>query len=193
MDIPILAGMISTVVFVVSNLPMVLKAVRTRDVSSYSLSSMAMINGANVVYSLYVFSLPLGPIWALHTFYLVSCGIMLALCLRNRRSPVQVTTTEPDAGSARDAESTLAGGGALLDLEVAHVGTGRPQGQPVEHRGDVALVAFHLRFDGAVGAVAHPARHAEPAGFALRRVPEPDALHHAVNDRPPADHLPSVR
>jgi uncharacterized protein with PQ loop repeat len=126
MDIPILAGMISTVVFAVSNLPMVLKAVRTRDVSSYSLSSMAMINGANVVYSLYVFSLPLGPIWALHTFYLVSCGIMLALCLRNRRSPVQDAATEPDASSARDAESTLTGGGALLDIEVAHVGAGRP-------------------------------------------------------------------
>ena len=45
-----------------------------------------MINAANVVYSLYVFSLPLGPIWALHTFYLVSCAIMLVLCLVQRRA-----------------------------------------------------------------------------------------------------------
>ncbi|MCD2443301.1 hypothetical protein LQ757_13540 [Agromyces sp. SYSU K20354] len=86
MDIPILAGTISTVVFAVSNLPMLRKALRTRDVSSYSLSSLLMINAANVAYSLYVFSLPFGPIWALHTFYLVSCGIMLVLCVRARRA-----------------------------------------------------------------------------------------------------------
>jgi uncharacterized protein with PQ loop repeat len=86
MDIPILAGTISTVVFAVSNLPMLRKALRTRDVSSYSLSSIAMINAANAVYSLYVFSLPIGPIWALHTFYLISCAIMLVLCLGQRRA-----------------------------------------------------------------------------------------------------------
>ena len=77
MDIPLLAGTIATVAFAVSNLPMLRKALRTRDVSSYSLSSMIMINAANAVYSLYVFTLPFGPIWGLHTFYLVSCGIML--------------------------------------------------------------------------------------------------------------------
>jgi uncharacterized protein with PQ loop repeat len=82
MDIAIVAGTVSTVVFAVSNLPMLRKALRTRDVSSYSLSSLVMINAANVVYSLYVFTLPIGPIWALHTFYLVSCAIMLVLCLR---------------------------------------------------------------------------------------------------------------
>jgi uncharacterized protein with PQ loop repeat len=85
MDIPIVAGTISTVVFAVSNLPMLRKALRTRDVSSYSLSSLAMINAANVVYSLYVFTLPFGPIWGLHVFYVVSCAVMLVLCLRQRR------------------------------------------------------------------------------------------------------------
>lgn len=96
MDIPILAGTISTVVFAVSNLPMLRKALRTRDVSSYSVSSMLMINAANVAYSLYVFTLPFGPIWALHTFYLVSCGIMLVLCLRARGA-----STGRDRGSRR--------------------------------------------------------------------------------------------
>ena len=86
MDIPLIAGTVSTVVFAVSNLPMLRKALRTGDVSSYSLASIAMINAANVVYSLYVFSLPLGPIWALHTFYLVSCAIMLVLCLVQRHA-----------------------------------------------------------------------------------------------------------
>ncbi len=86
MDIPLVAGTLATVVFAVSNLPMLRKALRTRDVSSYSLLSMVMINGANAVYSLYVFTLPIGPVWGLHTFYVVSCGIMLVLCLRQRRS-----------------------------------------------------------------------------------------------------------
>jgi len=89
MDLPLIAGTVSTVVFAVSNLPMLRKALRTRDVSSYSLSSLAMINAANAVYSLYVFSLPIGPIWALHTFYLVSCAIMLVLCLGQKRAAVR--------------------------------------------------------------------------------------------------------
>jgi len=96
MDIPIIAGTVSTVAFAVSNLPMLRKALRTRDVSSYSLSSLAMINAANVVYSIYVFTLPLGPIWALHTFYLVSCAIMLVLCLRQHRAGTpQVVPSRP--------------------------------------------------------------------------------------------------
>jgi uncharacterized protein with PQ loop repeat len=85
MDVPLIAGTIATIAFAVSNLPMLRKALRTRDVSSYSLPSMIIINIANAVYSLYVFTLPFGPIWGLHTFYVVSCAIMLLLCLRQRR------------------------------------------------------------------------------------------------------------
>jgi len=92
-----IAGTVSTVVFAVSNLPMLRKALRTRDVSSYSLSSITMINAANAVYSLYVFSLPLGPIWALHTFYLVSCAIMLVLCLGQRRAAARTPGDPPPA------------------------------------------------------------------------------------------------
>lgn len=105
MDIPILAGTISTVVFAVSNLPMLSKALRTRDVSSYSLSSLVMINAANVVYSLYVFTLPFGPIWGLHTFYLLSCAVMLVLCLRPRR---------PDTDTESDTESDSHAGSPAL-------------------------------------------------------------------------------
>lgn len=118
MDIPIVAGMISTVVFAVSNLPMLRKALRTRDVSSYSLSSIAMINGANAVYSLYVFSLPIGPIWALHTFYVISCAIMLVLCVRTRLAASQGTRT--DVPSLRDAESDLTDRIDVIELDVGH-------------------------------------------------------------------------
>ncbi|MCP2366380.1 uncharacterized protein with PQ loop repeat [Agromyces flavus] len=92
MDIPMIAGTVATVVFAVSNLPMVRKALHTRDVSSYSVASLAMINAANGLYSLYVFTLPVGPIWALHTFYVVSCAIMLALCVAQRRAAARRAT-----------------------------------------------------------------------------------------------------
>ena len=104
MDIPLIAGTVSTVVFAVSNLPMLRKAMRTRDVSSYSLSSIAMINAANAVYSLYVFSLPVGPIWALHTFYVVSCAIMLVLCLHQRRVAVDRVVAQRRPGRHIHAE-----------------------------------------------------------------------------------------
>ncbi len=84
MDTPLIAGTVATVAFAVSNLPMLTKALRTRDVSSYSLPSLVIVNAANLLYSLYVFTLPFGPIWALHTFYVVSCAIMLTLCARAR-------------------------------------------------------------------------------------------------------------
>ena len=98
MDVPLLAGTIATVVFAVSNLPMLRKALRTRDVSSYSLPSIVMINAANAVYSLYVVTLPFGPVWGLHTFYVVSCAIMLVLCVRQRRAAASAPNADSDEG-----------------------------------------------------------------------------------------------
>jgi hypothetical protein len=117
MDVPLIAGMIATAVFAISNLPMLRKALRTRDVSSYSPVSLVMINAANAVYSLYVFSLPFGPIWGLHTFYVVSCAIMLALCLRQRRPAATreaARTTSADLGDtpAKDAAARRVGTGS---------------------------------------------------------------------------------
>lgn len=85
MDFSILAGIASTTLFALSNLPMVMKAARTKDLRSYSLGNLALINAANGVHSIYIFSLPAGPIWLLHGFYLVASAIMLALFLRFRR------------------------------------------------------------------------------------------------------------
>jgi len=192
MDIPILAGTISTVAFAVSNLPMLRKALRTRDVSSYSLSSMAMINAANVVYSLYVFSLPIGPIWALHTFYLVSCGIMLVLCVRDRRAPAHRPATDPVDDSLGDPEPALLDRVAFLDVEIANDGAGRALREPVEHRGDGPLIALDLGFDRAVGAIAHPAAHSEPPRLGAGREAEAHALHVAVHDHVSAHHPLSV-
>ena len=82
--VPLLAGMVSTAIFAGSVLPMVVKAFRSRDLSSYSLGNLALANLGNVVHSVYVFSLPAGPLWVLHCFYLLTTGLMLAWFLRYR-------------------------------------------------------------------------------------------------------------
>ena len=84
MDVAILAGVLSTGLFAMSYLPMLVKAARTKDLSSYSLGNLAMTNVGNAVYSIYVFSLPVGPIWFLHTFYLIASALMLGWFVRYR-------------------------------------------------------------------------------------------------------------
>ena len=84
-DLPLIAGSVSTVIFATSYMPMLVKAVRTKDLSSYSPTQLVLTNVGNVLYSAYVFSLPLGPIWALHSFYLVSTALMLAWYVRYAR------------------------------------------------------------------------------------------------------------
>ena len=81
-SVSLLAGIASTAIFAGSTLPMVAKAIRTRDLSSYSLGHLVLINVGNAIYSAYVFALPLGPIWGLHIFYLTSSAAMLLGFLR---------------------------------------------------------------------------------------------------------------
>ena len=76
------AGMVSSVIFAASNLPMLVKARRSRDLSSYSLAYLVMNNVGNLLYCLYVFDLPPGPIWAMQSFYLLTMGLLLRWYLR---------------------------------------------------------------------------------------------------------------
>ena len=46
-----------------------------------------LANVGNLIYSLYVFHLPAGPIWLLHTFYAATSALMLFWSLRYGRSP----------------------------------------------------------------------------------------------------------
>lgn len=82
-----IAGFISTALFTVGTLPMLSKAVRTRDLASYSLGNILLSNVGNIIYSFYVFNLPPGPIWFLHSYYLVSTGMMLVWYLRYEGLP----------------------------------------------------------------------------------------------------------
>jgi uncharacterized protein with PQ loop repeat len=82
MNLSVIAGAISTSVFVLSTLPMLLKAFQTKDLRSYSLGNILLSNVGNVIHSVYVFNLPPGPIWLLHTFYLITTALMLFWYLR---------------------------------------------------------------------------------------------------------------
>ena len=113
-NIPLVAGMVSTSLFVISVLPMLAKAWRTKDLSSYSLGNMATSNVANLFYAVYVFSLPLGPIWLLHSFYLVASALMLFWYLRYR--PTRSRARQPHLQPHHTMINTRS---ALVDQEVA--------------------------------------------------------------------------
>lgn len=85
-----IAGFISTGLFALGTLPMLAKAIRTKDLGSYSLGNILMSNVGNVIYSIYVFHLPRGPIWFLHSYYLVSTGLMLVWYLRYESSQIRL-------------------------------------------------------------------------------------------------------
>ncbi len=86
-NLPTIAGFISTALFALGTLPMLVKAFRTRDLASYSLGNILMSNVGNLIYSLYVFHLPAGPVWFLHIYNLLSTGLMLVWYLKYEGLP----------------------------------------------------------------------------------------------------------
>lgn len=77
-SLPVIAGAASTIIVVLGALPMLSRAFRSRDLASYSLGHMLMMNVGNAICAVSVFSLPPGPIWALHTFWLIATWLILA-------------------------------------------------------------------------------------------------------------------
>ena len=80
----ILVGFFCTAVFALSKVPMLLKALRTRDLRSYSLAHLAMSTGGNLLFWIYVVGLPVGPVWFLQAFFTVTDVTMLTLLLSQR-------------------------------------------------------------------------------------------------------------
>ena len=76
------AGTISTTIFATSNIPMLAKAMKTRDLKSYSFMYIALSNIGNLIHWIYIYNLPFGPIWFLHSFYTVSSVFMMIWYLR---------------------------------------------------------------------------------------------------------------
>ena len=81
----IMAGSLSSFLFISGGIPMLLKAFKTKNLHSYSLSTILLNNVGNFFYWLYVISLPIGPIWLLHSFYTLTSVLMLVWYLRYER------------------------------------------------------------------------------------------------------------
>ncbi len=77
-----MAGFTSTTIFVSSNLPMLVKAIKSKDMHSYSLGHLLLGNLGNSVYWIYVASLPVGPAWYLQGFFSFASATMLFCYLR---------------------------------------------------------------------------------------------------------------
>lgn len=76
-SVSLIAGMVSSGLFVSSYVPMLVKAFRTGDLRSYSLANLVLTNLGNGIYWLYIVTLPFGPIWFLHGFYTATMALML--------------------------------------------------------------------------------------------------------------------
>jgi hypothetical protein len=81
-NLQMVAGFASITIFISSNLPMLFKAFKTKDLSSYSLGHLVLGNLGNAVYWLYVISLPWGPAWFLQAFFSMASALMLFCYLR---------------------------------------------------------------------------------------------------------------
>lgn len=86
-NLPTIAGFISTALFALGTLPMLTKAYSTKNLSSYSLGNILLSNIGNLIYSVYVFQLPPGPVWFLYFYNLVSTALMLVWYLRYEGLP----------------------------------------------------------------------------------------------------------
>lgn len=84
-NLPTIAGTIASIIFVSSNLPMLFKAFKTRDLRSYSLGNISLANVGNLIQWLYISDLPLGPIWFLHGFFTITTALMLLWYLQYER------------------------------------------------------------------------------------------------------------
>ena len=135
------AGVISTLLFLGSNLPMVVRAARTRDLRSYSRGNLVMTNIGNAVYTVYVLSLPAGPIWLLHLVYTAVSAFMLlvhvcwtprVLTTWNDRLPARLGRRGADHGGATTTPTLF------LDLDVLEFGD---QASAYASAADAALTA----------------------------------------------------
>ncbi len=81
---PAIAGATATVLFVLSTLPMLIKARRSRDLRSYSGANLIIANCGNFLQSCYVITLPVGPLWAIHLFNTLASALMLTWWIRCR-------------------------------------------------------------------------------------------------------------
>jgi uncharacterized protein with PQ loop repeat len=93
--IQVIAGFTSTMIFASSKIPMLMKAFKTKDLESYSLGHIALSNTGNLMYWLYVISLPVGPIWFLQGFFTLTDILMLICYVRYQKVGEYVELLRP--------------------------------------------------------------------------------------------------
>jgi uncharacterized protein with PQ loop repeat len=81
----IIAGTVSAIIFTTSHVPLLVRAIRTKDQRSYSATNLVLVNLGNAVHRFYIQSLPHGPIYLLPGFYTVVSIAMLYLDVRHHR------------------------------------------------------------------------------------------------------------
>jgi uncharacterized protein with PQ loop repeat len=174
-DLPLIAGSASTLIFVASYLPMLLKAVRTKDLTSYSPTNLLLANLGNAVHSVYVYSLPIGPIWVLHSFYVVTSALMFVWYLRFTRSArrrAQVGQSLPDRlsriGDTRPIAPIAMGAGRLLRVAMqAQWLGGFPRDDALRLEIEDTYLGSSPLYMPATGEAPHHCRHSQR--LALRR------------------------
>jgi hypothetical protein len=100
-QIQMLAGYASTMLFTSSKIPMLMKVVRTRDMHSYSLGHLSLSNLGNLIYWLYVVSLPPGPIWFLQAFFTAADVLMLLSFVRHELLAEGLSMVVTNSGASR--------------------------------------------------------------------------------------------
>jgi hypothetical protein len=136
MELKVIAGTISTSIFMLSQIPMLAKAFKTRSMHSYSYIQMLMNTGANAIHWCYISALPFGPIWFLHGFSTLSTAIMLVwYILYEKRSSFD--------------QSTL--NGHFFDSQGFFVKT--DTGQTAEQESEKDISEFHSQFRPYVNAI----------------------------------------
>jgi len=84
-ELQLFSGSLSSIMFMVGTLPMVIKAFKTKNLKSYSLGNILLSNLGNVIYWIYQAGLPFGPAWFLHSFNTLTTLVMLVLFLRHEK------------------------------------------------------------------------------------------------------------
>ena len=88
-----IAGTVATLLVVGSALPMLVRARRTRDLSSYSPANLIIANVGNLAQTIYVITLPPGPLWLMHGFNVVVSALMFLWWLRHHWLPIRRGST----------------------------------------------------------------------------------------------------
>ena len=103
----VLAGVAATALFVLSALPMLTKAARTKDLASYSGTNLLIANLGNAAQTAYIATLPPGPVWVLHGFNTLASALMLtwwirAACASNKAQTAAARIPSPWLATAAE-------------------------------------------------------------------------------------------